>query len=183
VSVETAELTVPAGLLPEPVAAEPEWLDGAAEWYIVTPPEPLGDPAAPKFSYDRATDEYAVNWFHPQASALARIVLQGAVDHDKVLYSELDGLVYEGAITTDEQARLMVQRRVGDKLVGFADSASPTEESFVGVATDSSRALYDSLDAFTWLPQLSITDRELAHTARREFIDFQHEVALQGVTN
>jgi len=176
----SAEVTMPTARVSEPVSVDSAWLD-VAVWYKITPPEPLDAPALSPFSYDLEYGEYAINLVHPQALRLARLVLEGAVDHDKVLYSELDGQVYDGVIDADEQAEQALQRRVAGRLIGFVDDSDLQKASLIGVAAANPRTLFDSLDAYTRLPQLSITDRELAHDVRQKFIDFQHEFALQGV--
>lgn len=179
-SVETAELTLPAVRLPESALTHPNWLDVASDWYEIATPDVLADESLPKFSYDWEHDEYAIDVAHPQARRLSRMVLQGAVDHDKVLDSELDSLMYEGAIDADDWAAIAQRRRVGGTLIGLVDGAVLAEESVAGVLATNPRSLFDALDAFTRLPQLSISDRELAHASRREYIDWLHGLALQA---
>lgn len=179
-SILSAELTVPDAVLLERAIA-PDWLGVTETWYEVAPTESQGAESLPKFSYDPAHQEYAVNPSHPQAAALARLVLRGAVDHDKVLRSELDNMLYEGRIDAEERARVAERRQIRGKLVGLVEGVYLTEESVAGVMAQNPRSLFDALDAFTRLPQLSITETELAFVARAELVDFLHGLVLHDI--
>jgi hypothetical protein len=110
--------------------------------------------------YRASSTEYRVNTRHHVASQLASIILRGAADYDRL---------------PDD----VVRKRVGGVLLPlFVEvEALPT---LVGVSTVSPTRLHASLDAFTRLPDATISDRELAHMARADFADFWLDMSGQA---
>ena len=103
------------------------------------------------FAYNQWRAEYSVDVRHQAAPNLARIVLMGVADYDRL---------------PDD----VVGQRVGGLLMPLL-AAGNTGTQVVGVSTTNPNRLYVGLDAYTRLPGLTISDRELAHLARADFKD------------
>ena len=115
------------------------------------------------FAYKPGSAEYRVDPRHEAAPHLARIILAGAADYDRL---------------PDD----VVRRRIGGALVPILANmeAAPT---LAGVSTDSPTRLHTSLDAFIRMPDITISDRELAHLARADFEAFWLRVSGEAATS